>query len=92
MTYFPRSNTRKWCAYLVNAVSGKPLGGIGRNLYHALFGVFSVAHSFSGAFRDFDLLSKVKYTKMVLVSCGPGTARRNWPKFIPRVLWAVFWS
>ena len=28
---------------LVNAVSGKPLGGIGRNLYHALFGVFSVA-------------------------------------------------
>ena len=28
---------------LVTAVSGKPLGGIGRNLYHALFGVFSVA-------------------------------------------------
>jgi len=28
---------------LVTAVSGKPLGGIGRDLYHALFGVFSVA-------------------------------------------------
>ena len=28
---------------LVTAVSGKPLGGIGRYLYHALFGVFSVA-------------------------------------------------
>ena len=28
---------------LVTAVSGKPLGGIGQNLYHALFGVFSVA-------------------------------------------------
>ena len=37
----------------------------------------------------FDLLSKVKYTKMVLVSCGHGfrkIARRNWPKFIPRAL------
>ena len=39
-----RGHGRGLQAYiLVNAVSGKPLGGIGRNLYHTLFGVFSVA-------------------------------------------------
>ena len=31
------------CGRGSDAVSGKLLGGIGSNLYHALFGVFSVA-------------------------------------------------
>ena len=52
LTYFPRSNTRKWCSHLVVTVPGKPLGGIGQNWYHALFGMFSGADYFFDALRD----------------------------------------
>ena len=56
-------------------------------------GCFLLLISFLACFVTFDLLSKVKYTKMVIVSCYRGfgkTAGRNWPKFIPRALWGVF--
>ena len=58
-------------------------------------GCFLLLISFPARSVTFDLLSKAKYTKMVLISCGRGSGKtgwRNWPKLIPRDLWAVFSS
>ena len=74
-------------------VPGKPLSVIGRNYTTRSLGCFLELISFPARSVPFYLLSKVKYTKMVLVSCYRGfvkTAGRNWPKCIPRALWGVF--
>ena len=45
-------------------------------------GCFLELISFPAGFVTFDLLSKVKYTKMVLVSCGRGSRENRWAELV----------
>ena len=80
---------------LCDAVSGNRWAELAKIYTMRSLGCFLLLISFPARSVTFDLLSKAKYTKMVLISCGRGsgkTAGRNWPKLIPRDLWAVFSS